>query len=225
MCEKRVLIIEDEKPIADILEYGLKSEYKVKSAYTGVDGLNLAKEWSPHLVLLDWMLTDLSGTDVCKVLTESYNIPIIMITARSSMEDKLYGLEVGADDYITKPFDIREVLARANTVLRRYEKVNQKEENDGVLLLEDIKIFEAERTVFREEKSIELTPKEYDLLLYLVKHPKQVFTREILLEQVWSYNYMGDTRTIDIHMQRLRKKIYLDNHLVTVFGVGYKYVP
>ncbi|RDU22728.1 response regulator transcription factor [Anaerosacchariphilus polymeriproducens] len=225
MLEHKILIIEDERPIADILEYGLKKEYQVLSAYTGADGLKAAKEWKPDLVLLDWMLTDLSGTDVCKMLTEQYNIPIIMITARSSMEDKLYGLEVGADDYITKPFDIREVLARIHIILRRYEKGKKGVSEKDNLVIDDITISLSERTVYKEDEYIELTPKEFDLLLYLVKHPKQVFTRELLLEQVWGYDYLGDTRTIDIHVQRLRKKVGLESHLITVFRVGYKYVP
>ncbi|MBS6196536.1 MAG: response regulator transcription factor [Clostridiales bacterium] len=222
--KKRILVIEDEKPIAEILKYGFQKEgFAVTCAYTGGEGLVAAGEQSPNLVLLDWMLPDLSGVDVCRVLTEEYNIPIIMLTARGNVEDKLYGLESGADDYITKPFDLREVVARVRTILRRFEKVQEQKtipfQSGG------LEIREQERAVFKEGKLLELTPKEYDLLLYFLKHPRQVFTRMILLEQIWGYDYMGDTRTVDIHVQRLRKKTGLGEKLLTVFGVGYKYVP
>lgn len=223
MEKKKVLIIEDEKPIADILTYGLQKEsFEVQVAETGGDGINLVEKFSPDLILLDWMLPDLNGPDVCKLVSEKYNLPIIMLTAKAGMEDKLYGLEVGADDYITKPFDLREVIARIKTVMRRFDyKGRNKEEKyafDGV-------ISEEERTVYKDGAYVELTPKEFDLLLHLIKHPKYVFTREMLLEQLWDYSYVGDTRTVDIHVQRLRKKLNLDRQLVTVFGVGYKYVP
>lgn len=222
--EKRILVIEDEKPIAGILKYGFEKEgFTVACAHTGGDGLTAAREFKPHLVLLDWMLPDLSGVDVCRMLTEECNIPIIMLTARGNVEDKLYGLESGADDYITKPFDLREVVARVRTILRRFEKVQvQKKE---ALHIEGLRVSEAERAVWRDGELIELTPKEYDLLLYFLKHPRQVFTRVLLLEQIWGYDYMGDTRTVDIHVQRLRKKTGLGEKLLTVFGVGYKYVP
>lgn len=222
--QKRILVIEDEKPIAEILRYGFEKEgFAVSCAHTGGAGLVAVREECPDLVLLDWMLPDLSGVDVCRVLTEEYNIPIVMLTARGNVEDKLYGLESGADDYITKPFDLREVVARARTILRRFEKV--QEHRTAPLQAGGLEIQEQERAVFRDGKALELTPKEYDLLLYFLKHPRQVFTRMILLEQIWGYDYMGDTRTVDIHVQRLRKKTGLGEKLLTVFGVGYKYVP
>ena len=221
---KKILVIEDEKPIAEILTYGFEKEgFAVSCAYTGGDGLVAARELQPHLVLLDWMLPDLSGVDVCRMLTEQYNLPIIMLTARGNVEDKLYGLESGADDYITKPFDLREVVARERTILRRFEKA--REPKNVPLQVGKLEIREEERAVFRDGRPLELTPKEYDLLLYFLKHPRQVFTRMVLLEQIWGYDYMGDTRTVDIHVQRLRKKTDLGENLLTVFGVGYKYVP
>lgn len=222
----RILVIEDEKPIADILEYGFRKEgFQVKSAYTGADGLKRADDFQPHLVILDWMLPDLSGVDVCKMLTEHYNIPIIMLTARGSIDDKVYGLESGADDYITKPFDLREVIVRVKTILRRFGKSVSGQAEEQELHIKDVVISEKERTVCRCGEYMELTPKEFDLLVWLVKNPRRVFTRTHLLDEIWGYDFMGDTRTVDIHIQRLRKKLNLGESIVTVFGVGYKYVP
>lgn len=221
---QKILIIEDEKPIVDILTYGLKKEgFLVRSAGTGAEGMKKAKEERPTLILLDWMLPDLNGPDVCKMISEQYNVPIIMLTAKSNIDDKLYGLQMGADDYITKPFDLREVIARIRTVLRRSGQT--EEEGTEAQLKFDGEISERERTVRKDGQLIDLTPKEFDLLLFLVKHPKQVYTREALLEQLWDYSYLGDSRTVDIHIQRLRKKLGMDKQLITVFGVGYKYVP
>lgn len=223
--EIRILVIEDEKPIADILEYGFKKEgFRVKSAYTGADGLSGAEEFEPNLVLLDWMLPDLSGVDVCKMLTEMYNIPIIMLTARGSIDDKVYGLESGADDYITKPFDLREVIVRVKTILRRFGK-SLKGQEEQEIRVENAVISARERTVCQDGEYVELTPKEFDLLVWMVKNPRRVFTRSHLLDEIWGYDFMGDTRTVDIHIQRLRKKLCMGESIVTVFGVGYKYVP
>ena len=222
----RILVIEDEKPIADILEYGFRKEqFQVRSAYTGADGLKAADDFGPHLVVLDWMLPDLSGVDVCKMLTEQYNIPIIMLTARGSIDDKVYGLESGADDYITKPFDLREVIVRVKTILRRFGKSVSGQSEEQELYVKDAVISEKERTVCRRGEYVELTPKEFDLLVWLGKNPRQGFTRTHLLDDIWGYDFMGDTRTVDIHIQRLRKKLCLGESIVTVFGVGYKYVP
>ena len=222
--QKKILVIEDEKSIVDILSYGLVKEgFQVISGDTGAIGLKKAMEEAPDLILLDWMLPDLNGPDVCKMLSEQCNIPIIMLTAKANIEDKLYGLQVGADDYITKPFDLREVIARIKIVLRRGSK--QDEGNIEHIYEFDGEISEVERTVKRNGQLIELTPKEFDLLLYFVKHPRQVFTRDFLLEQLWDYSFLGDSRTIDIHIQRIRKKLGMEQELITVFGVGYKYVP
>ncbi|MCI8599606.1 MAG: response regulator transcription factor [Lachnospiraceae bacterium] len=225
MDQKRILVIEDEKPIAEILKYGFEKEgFEVDCAHSGSSGLVQAEEFEPNLVLLDWMLPDIAGVDVCRMLTERYNIPIIMLTARGNVEDKLYGLESGADDYITKPFDLREVVARVRTILRRFDRVQGIREEKEVVK-DGLFVSEQEHMVYRDGEPVELTPKEYDLLIYFMKHPRQVFTRMVLLEQIWGYDYMGDTRTVDIHIQRLRRKTGLGEKLVTVFGVGYKYVP
>lgn len=224
--EIRILIIEDEKPIADILEYNFKKEgYQVESAHTGADGLSKMEGFKPQLLLLDWMLPDLSGVDICKIVTERYNIPVIMLTARGSTDDKVYGLTCGADDYVTKPFEIREINARVKTVLRRLEKSRTPLPEETEICMKNLVISEKERTVRQDDTFIELTPKEFDLLAFFIKNPRRVFTRDQLLNEIWGYDFMGDTRTIDIHIQRLRKKLNLGEAIVTVFGVGYKYVP
>lgn len=228
MAEKHLLIIEDEKPIAEILAYGFKKEgFLVRCAHTGADGLTAARDQTPDIVLLDWMLPDLSGVDVCRLLTETYNVPIVMLTARSSIDDKLYGLETGADDYITKPFDLREVIARVKTILRRFDKVETqaRPEPDPLLHSGNLAISEREWLVTVNGEKADLTPKEFELLVFFVKHPRQVFTRSQLLDQIWGYDFEGDTRTVDIHIQRLRKKLDLGVTLITIFGVGYKYEP
>lgn len=221
----RILIIEDEKPIADILKYDLSREgFEVRCTYTGAEGMQAAEEFAPQLVLLDWMLPDVSGVDLLKLLTGRYDIPVIMLTARGAVEDKVYGMTCGADDYITKPFDLREVAVRIRTVLRRFHRVLGREEADRIRIPGGL-IHERERTVVQGGEQVELTPKEYDLLLWLVRHPRQVFTRSRLLDAVWGYDFAGDTRTVDIHIQRLRKKLLAGEKIITVFGVGYKYVP
>lgn len=225
MEDIKILIIEDEKPIADILKYSFEKEgFQVQCTYTGSEGFSAACRDTFDLVLLDWMLPDISGVDVCRMLTEQYRIPIIMLTARGTVEDKLYGLESGADDYITKPFDLREVMARVRTILRRFHKA-QGTDSTEKLTCGHLTILEREHSVYRDGTLLNLTPKEYELLVCFLKHPRQVFTRTALLDQIWGYDFAGDTRTVDIHVQRIRKKAGLEDTLVTVFGVGYKYVP
>ncbi|MCD8125208.1 MAG: response regulator transcription factor [Lachnospiraceae bacterium] len=225
MCQK-ILIVEDEKPITDILRYGFQREgFQAERVYTGADGLRRAKESSPDLMILDWMLPDVSGLTVCRMLTETCSIPIIMLTAKESVEDKLRGLEAGADDYIAKPFDVREVVARARTVLRRAQRARGKNaEERPETCGNGITLRRRERMVAQDGAEVELTPREYELLVCFLEHPRMVFTREMLLEQVWGCEYPGDTRTVDIHVQRLRKKLKLQEALQTVYGVGYKYV-
>ena len=227
MSEKQLLIVEDEKPIADILAYGFRREgFAVRCAYTGAEGLRMAEEERPDLVLLDWMLPDLSGVDVCRMLTETYNGPIVMLTARSSVDDKLLGLETGADDYITKPFDLREVVGRVRAILRRFDKTGRDAPAPEALLRSGrLTISEREWAVLLDGERVSLTPKEFELLVFFVRHPRQVFSRDQLLSHVWGYDFEGDSRTVDIHVQRLRKKLDLGGQLLTVFGVGYKYAP
>lgn len=220
-----ILVIEDEKPIADILGYDLRKEgFEVVSAYTGAEGLKKTDELKPDLVLLDWMLPDLSGVDILKLLTEKYNIPVIMLTARGNIDDKVYGLSCGADDYITKPFDLREVNMRVQAVLRRFKKSGDvRNEKEGISI-KDAVVYVQERAVIQCGEPVELTPKEFDLLVWLITHPRFVFTRTRLLDEIWGYDFAGDTRTVDMHIQRLRKKLHAGESIVTVFGVGYKYV-
>lgn len=225
----RLMVVEDEVPIADLLQYGLTREgFQVACTHTAGAAVVMAAQFHPEIILLDWMLPDMDGLELCRILSAEYNVPIIMLTARSDMEDKLKGLESGADDYITKPFDMREVAGRLRAVLRRFEKARQTEDSISVPSNSDsttVSVSEKERVVMQKGRLIELTPKEYELLCYLLKHPREALSRQVLLEEVWGYDFAGDTRTVDIHIQRLRKKMSLDGHLLTVFGVGYKYVP
>lgn len=224
MEQVRLLVIEDEKPIAELLEYGLGREgFQVLCAQTAGAAIAAAAQFRPQAVLLDWMLPDMDGLELCRILSAEYNVPVLMLTARADMEDKLRGLESGADDYITKPFDLREVIMRIRAVLRRVDKARGTEEPESEAA--PLTISEPERLVMRRGRLVELTPKEYELLLYLTKHPREVLSRQVLLAEVWGYDFSDDTRTVDIHVQRLRKKLSLDGHLLTVFGVGYKYVP
>ena len=225
MESKKILIIEDEKPISDILKYGFEKEgFLVRCAYTGAEGFAMACKDQPDLVLLDWMLPDINGVDICRMLTEQYTMPIIMLTARGNVEDKLYGLESGADDYITKPFDLREVVARVRTILRRFDKAHGMDDCEQIIC-GHLTLVEREHSVYCRGELLSLTPKEYELLVFFLKHPRQVFTRSVLLDRIWGYDFAGDTRTVDIHVQRIRKKAELEDSLVTIFGVGYKYVP
>ncbi|MGG4480843.1 response regulator [Paenibacillus illinoisensis] len=226
MNKAKILIIEDDAPIADLLSYGLSLEgYQTRIASNGADGIQAIQSFQPDLLLLDWMLPDQSGLDICKKVTADYNIPIFMITAKSDITDKVLGLEFGADDYITKPFDLREVIARIRTILRRLEQSNHKDQNESyadVIRVNHIEIRPDERLVSKNNQSMELTPKEYDLLMTLVKNPGRTFSRSDLLDVVWGYHFSGDTRTVDTHIQRLRKKLDMTDEIVTVFGIGYK---
>ncbi|MBP1989372.1 response regulator transcription factor [Paenibacillus eucommiae] len=225
MEKTKILIIEDEKAIADLLAYRLNKEgFQTMIALNGTNGVNAVHTFKPDLLLLDWMLPDLSGIEVCKQVTAIHNIPIIMITAKSDITDKIVGLEFGADDYITKPFDLREVIARIRTVLRRvHANHSAAKPADLTLRFKNIEITTSERIVKKNNQIIELTPKEYDLLITLYSYRGKIFSRSELLDFVWGYDYFGDTRTVDIHIQRLRKKLEANDVIITVFGVGYKF--
>ncbi|REK74267.1 response regulator transcription factor [Paenibacillus paeoniae] len=227
MEKTKILIIEDEAAIADLLAYGLTREgYATRTASNGEEGLREVERFQPDLLLLDWMLPDTSGLDICKKVTAEFNLPILMITAKSDITDKILGLEFGADDYITKPFDLREVIARIRTILRRLAQVGrsgQEENNSNAIQIKHIEINRSERIVRNQGAAIELTPKEYDLLLKLSGNRGRIFSRDELLELVWGYDYAGETRTVDNHIQRLRKKLDASDLITTVFGVGYKF--
>lgn len=227
MNKTKILIIEDEEPIADLLSYGLTMEgFHTNTAASGAAGLNELESFNPDLLLLDWMLPDQSGLDICKKVTAIYNIPILMITAKSDITDKVLGLEFGADDYITKPFDLREVVARIRTILRRVDQANVAEreaEDEEVIRFKNIEIVATERVVKKGGQHVDLTPKEFDLLMKLIGHKGKIFTRSELLDFVWGYDFAGDTRTVDTHIQRLRKKLDAGDLITTVFGIGYKF--
>lgn len=214
---KTVLIVEDEKAIVEILKFNLQREgYSVLEALDGEAGLELAQAEDPDLILLDVMLPRMNGFDVCRTLREGgCAIPIIMLTAREEESDKVFGLEAGADDYITKPFGVMELQARINAVLRRMG------DRDPQLIYEDLVIDPAGRTVRRGDEEISLTYKEFELLRLLVSRRGTVLTRDEILAAVWDYNFVGETRTVDMHIKSLRQKLG-EGYITTVRSVGYK---
>jgi two-component system, OmpR family, alkaline phosphatase synthesis response regulator PhoP len=223
---RRILVVEDDASIRETLSFNLKKEgYAVTVAADGADALLKARETRPDLVLLDLMLPELNGLEVCRILRQEGSVPIIMLTAKESEVDKVVGLQLGADDYITKPFSLQELFARMTAVLRRTEhrelKVESEEDRVGRL-----RIDRAGHRAFIDEEELKLTPKEWELLAYLSRRPGRVFTREILLEQVWGYNYLGDRKTVDVHVRWLREKLNrfgpLGFEIVTVRGTGYR---
>ncbi|MFJ5672474.1 response regulator transcription factor [Bacillus safensis] len=225
MAKTKILIIEDDKAIADLLSYGLTEEgFLTHSEGSGISGLHKINDFDPDLLLLDWMLPDISGLDICKIVTQNHNIPILMITAKSDITDKVLGLELGADDYITKPFDVREIIARIRTILRRHKQANHQDISpDQHIQFKNIHIILDERVVKKDGNTIDLTPKEFELLITLMNNRGKIFTRSQLLESIWGYDFLGDTRTVDTHIQRLRKKLDAGDEIKTVFGVGYKF--
>lgn len=225
--EKVILIVDDEKPIVDILKFNLeKKGFSVISAYDGETGLRLAFERNPDLILLDIMLPKMDGFDVCKKVREKSNVPIIMITAREEEVDKVLGLELGADDYITKPFSVRELLARVKANIRRFAGENSKEEAGEIITAaEDFLINTTKYEVTKNGQTLDLTLREYELLKFLVIQPNRIFSREALLSSVWGYEFYGDVRTVDVTVRRLREKIEDDSsnprYILTKRGVGY----
>jgi DNA-binding response OmpR family regulator len=224
MATKKILIVEDEKKIVDIIKaYMEKEGYHVIVAYDGKAALDLAQSHSPDLIILDLMLPEISGWDVCRALRKNSDVPIIMLTARDEATDKIVGLELGADDYVTKPFNPNELVSRVRAVLRRSENRTSRK---TILKVADLIIDTGKRTVYRSNKTIELTPMEFDLLRVLAENPGRVYNRMQLLDIVQGETYEGYERTIDSHIKNLRKKIEVDpikpNYIITVYGVGYK---
>ena len=221
----KILVVEDDESINDILVNSLKVEgYVVRSAFNGKEARELISTFSPHLTLLDINLPDESGFDLCKFINSNYGIPIIMLTARNDVFDKVLGLELGADDYITKPFHIKEVLTRVKIALRRIEKYSEQSKTGFINLNSYVKINYDSRSVIKSNKEVTLKPKEYQLLEFLSQNRDRVFSREELLDNVWEFTYDGDLRTIDIHVRRLRSKLDEEKSksiIETVFGVGY----
>jgi|TARA_B100000214_G_C23878852_1_gene586297 two-component system phosphate regulon response regulator PhoB len=223
----KIFIIEDEPSIIKLVQHNLEKEgFIVSSSLNGNEGLKELKKFQPHLLLLDWMLPDLSGIDICKSIRRENNLknlPIIMLTAKGESEDKIKGLNSGADDYITKPFSFNEVLARINALLRRSEP-NTVADN---LEYEDLKLDRIEKRVYRGEKHIDLGPTEFRLLEFFLVNPKRVYTRDQILENVWPNNINVESRTIDVHIRRLRQAINLDGKkelIRTVRSSGYSLI-
>ncbi|MDT2782360.1 response regulator YycF [Vagococcus fluvialis] len=225
---KKILVVDDEKPISDIVKFNLSKEgYEVFTAFDGEEAVEMVSEVEPDLILLDLMLPKMDGLEVCREVRKNYDTPIIMVTAKDSEIDKVLGLELGADDYVTKPFSNRELVARVKANLRRHGNTSAKveEENNNELNIGVLTIHPDAYVVSKRGETIELTHREFELLHYLAKHIGQVMTREHLLQTVWGYDYFGDVRTVDVTVRRLREKIEdKPSHptwLVTRRGVGY----
>jgi DNA-binding response OmpR family regulator len=220
-----VLVVEDESSIASFVALYLKNAgYAVRTAATGNEALAQFQASTPGLIVLDLMLPDIDGIEVCRRIRKTSDVPILMLTARDEDVDKIIGLEVGADDYLTKPFNPRELVARVKSILRRASperrQVESKQLRHGQLLIDA-----GRREVRVGEEEIQLAPKEFDLLWELLDHRGLVLTRDQLLERVWGYTFAGDTRTVDVHVRQLRRKLGDASPIVTVWGVGYKVAP
>lgn len=224
----KILVIDDEEHIVELLQFNLEtSDYIVDYSYDGFDGFLKAKESKPNLILLDWMLPNISGIDVLRKIRgdkELKNTPVIMLTAKNMESDKVEGLVGGADDYITKPFSIKELLARISSVLRRYNMNSPKEEE--LLMVKDIKLDLIKHEVTKNGERLDLTLKEFDLLKILLQNKGKVLSRNFLLDKIWGYEYYGETRTVDVHIRYLRKKIESshnnEKYIETIRGIGYK---
>src|ERR671922_1761005 len=222
---QNVLVVEDESSIASFVSLYLKNAgYTVRTATTGSEALSQVAAEQPGLIVLDLMLPDIDGIEVCRRIRTRSDVPILMLTARDEDVDKIIGLEVGADDYLTKPFNPRELVARVKSILRR-STPDRKEVASAVIQHGDLHVDAGRREVKVAEEEVKLAPKEFDLLWELLDHRGLVLTRDQLLERVWGYTFAGDTRTVDVHVRQLRRKLGDDCPIVTVWGVGYKVSP
>lgn len=225
---KKILVIDDESAIRDLLEFVLTREnYRVKTAENGSTGLVEIDSFQPDLVLLDLMLPDYSGYDLCKEIEKKYVIPVIMLSAKNEIIDKVLGLELGAEDYITKPFDNRELIARIKVVLRRYEHNTPAQNGETKqIALGELEFDLDTRMVLKNGTRVFLTAKEFKILETLLQRPKKIFTRDELLDMVWGYNYLGDSRCVDMTIMRLRRKLEDDSenpkYVKTIYGFGYQ---
>jgi len=233
MTGAKILVVEDDKTLLDVLKYNLlKENYSVITATDGIQAIEIARSESPDFILLDIMLPRLDGLEVCRILRKEMTVPVLMLTARGEEVDKVVGLELGADDYVTKPFSLKELLARIRAMLRRAEMMKKetlpdKEISPPAIKVGNLEIDFARHQVSRGNSILDLSPKEFDLLAFLIKNQGHVFSRDRLLDRVWGYDYIGDTRTVDVHIRWLRKKIEEEpahpRHLLTVRGIGYKF--
>ncbi|MGE5613498.1 MAG: response regulator [Bacillota bacterium] len=224
MNKAKVLVVDDDVNICELLRLYLEKEgYEVETVYSGKSGIEAFSRFAPNIVILDIMLPGIDGWQVCREIRKMSGIPVIMLTAKGETFDKVLGLELGADDYIVKPFEPKELVARVKAVLRRYER---KDFDVQEVVYPNLVINKTNYVVKLNGKELELPPKELELLFFLASNPNKVFTREQLLEHVWGYDFFGDSRTVDVHVKRLREKIDLPDQpwqLKTVWGVGYKF--
>lgn len=233
MANSKILVVEDDLTLLDVLKYNITKEgYNVVTASDGVQALDVARSEKPEVIVLDVMLPKLNGLEVCRILRSEMTVPILMLTARTEEIDRVLGLELGADDYMTKPFSVRELLARIRAMLRRTEMLRQEMSDsagNGPLIIKagGLELDVDRHMVSLDGRIVDLSPLEFELLAYLVKNRGRVFGRDHLLDKVWGYDYAGDTRTVDVHIRWLRQKIEIDPahpvHILTVRGVGYKF--
>ena len=224
--KQKILVVDDDSNIAELIcLYLVKEGFETEKANNGKEALRQMQRFDPNLVILDVMMPEMDGYETCREIRKQGNTPVIFLTAKGETFDKVLGLELGADDYIVKPFDNKELVARVKAVLRRTET---KETNVKKLVFPGLVINQSNYSVTYKERNIDMPPKELELLFFLASHPNQVFTREQLLNQIWGYEYYGDIRTVDVHIKRIREKLDNDEHeepwsIKTVWGVGYKF--
>ncbi len=229
VAKQKILVVDDDENIAELINLYLTKEcYEVQIAPDGESALEMVASFDPNLVLLDLMLPGIDGYEVCRQIRRDSSIPIIMLSAKGEIFDKVLGLELGADDYMEKPFDSKELVARVKAVLRRYKPADDKKEDTSAakkVSLPGLEINLTNYSVSYNSKVIDMPPKELELLYFLASSPDQVFTREQLLDRIWGYDYIGDTRTVDVHIKRIREKISDSPawRLSTVWGIGYKF--
>lgn len=226
--KQKILIVDDDVNIAELISLYLTKEcYDTRMVHDGEEALAVYEQYEPNLILLDLMLPGIDGYQVCREIRAKSNLPIIMLSAKGEIFDKVLGLELGADDYIMKPFDSKELVARVKAVLRRYQPAKPETPSAGVKCVEypDLTINQSNYSVIYRGRAVDMPPKELELLYFLASSPNQVFTREQLLDHIWGYEYIGDTRTVDVHVKRLREKIKDTGSwsLATVWGIGYKF--
>ncbi len=230
--KQKILIVDDDINIAELISlYLVKECFDTQIAADGEEAIQKFKEYNPNLILLDLMLPSMDGYDVCREIRKTSKVPIIMLSAKGEVFDKVLGLELGADDYMIKPFDSKELVARVKAVLRRFtptltqKETTEPEETGEFVSYPDLIINQTNYSVIYYGKTIEMPPKELELFYFLASHPNQVFTREQLLDHIWGYEYIGDTRTVDVHIKRLREKIkdHVSWKLSTVWAIGYKF--
>lgn len=231
MDKKRILIVDDDENIAELISlYLIKECFDTEIVFNGEDALKVFKTYQPHLILLDIMLPGMDGYDVCREIRKESNVPIVMLSAKGEVFDKVLGLKIGADDYMIKPFDSNELVARVQAILRRVTQFEEKQNtsetvSNDVVNYDGLTVNMTSYTVIYNGEQIDMPPKEMELLYFLAKSPNQVFTREQLLDKIWGYDYIGDTRTVDVHVKRVREKIKDGSNwsIATVWGIGYKF--